>query len=384
MKKDRSHTNSWTSEKGHADKNENRSVWQELAESEELRNDLQTLYELKARRKKNLNRFLKNINRDSYFRRKRKIYYAVAAMAVLLIGISITFRSMQSETEPLSTEPEILIPEIYYDISLKPSTGDNYVLTDFPISFSESNGVHILASSEGKIKYDDLAFPDTLSDKVLYNELIVPRGRECEITLSDGTDIHLNAQSILRYPVSFKGKKVREIYIEGEAYMKVTPNPDCPFLVKSSRLQAKVLGTSFNIKDYPDEKSYGVALVEGKVQVNNNQGDLIVLSPGEEVYSDEEQGTFGKRGGADIEGITAWIHQKLYFNNRTLEDIAKDLEKRYDIRVLFDSPETARYSFLLKAQKFSRIEYVLELLRLTHKVDYSVEGRTVTIISQGE
>jgi len=67
-----------------------------------------------------------------------------------------------------------------------------------------------------------------------------------------------------------------------------------------------------------------------------------------------------------------------------LEDIAKDLEKRYDIRVLFDSPETARYSFLLKAQKFSRIEYVLELLRLTHKVDYSVEGRTVTIISQGE
>lgn len=358
------------------------SVWDELAQSKKLRKDLQLLYTLKGRKQKNLDRFIRNLEDRS--QKRRRFYYTVAAMTLLLIGLSATFHFMQREELQSPSEPKVLIPEVYYNISLKLSTGENYLLADSRYSLFESNGINIVTSPEGKIEYDDWAFSDSLSEKVLYNELVVPRGRECEITLSDGTKIYLNSQSKLTYPVSFKGKKVREVYMEGEAYLQVEPNPSCPFIVKSSRLQAKVLGTSFNVKDYPDEQTFGVVLVEGKLQVNHESGDQILLSPGEEVYGDEDSGTFGKRRGADIEGSTAWMHELLYFNNRTLEDIAKDLERRYDITVRFDSPETARYSFLVKAQKFSRIEYVLELLRLTRKVDYSVEGRTVTISSQRE
>jgi len=364
------------------DKRERFSVWDELAQSERLRKDLQCLYELRSHRQRNLNRFLKNI--DAHFGKKRILYYAIAGMVTLLIGLSVTFRLMYGEEQTLSSEPERLIPEIYYDISLRFSTGENHVLTDSRIFLFESDGVNITASSEGKVKYDDCAFPDSLSKKVLYNELVVPRGRECEIILSDGTHIYLNAQSRLVYPVSFKGKKVREVYMEGEAYVKVTPDSSKPFLIKSPRLQAKVLGTSFNMKDYPDDKVYGVALVEGKLQVSNGAGDPVVLLSGEGAYGDKDSRIFGKKERVDVEGAIAWIHEKLYFNNRTLGDIAKELERRYDICVRFDSPETARYSFLVKAQKFSHIEYVLELLRLTRKVSYAVEGRTVTIFSQNE
>lgn len=364
------------------DKRECSSVWDELAQSEILRKDLQCLYELRSRRQRNLNRFLKNI--DGCFGKKRIAYYAIAGMVTLLIGFSVTFRLMYGEEKTLSSESQVLIPGIYYNISLKLSTGKNHVLTDSRIFLFESDGINITASSKGKVEYDDRAFLDSLSDKVLYNELIVPRGRECEITLSDGTQIYLNAQSKLIYPVSFKGKIVREVYMEGEAYMKVAHNSSSPFVVKSPRLQAKVLGTSFNIKDYPDDNVYGIALVEGKLQVNNELESPIVLLPGEEVYGDKDVGVFGKKERADMEGATAWMHETLYFNNRTLGDIAKELERRYDICVRFDSPETARYSFLVKAQKFSCIEHVLELLRLTRKVDYSVEGRTVTVFSQCE
>ncbi len=356
------------------------SVWDELAQSKKLRKDLQHLYELRSRREENLSRFLHNINGHSG--RRRMLYYAAAVMVAVLVGLGLKFRTLDENWErPLYSETEVMIPEVHYNVSLKLSTGENRILTDSRLFLFESDGVHITSSPDGKLTYEDFAFSDSLSEKVLYNELVVPRGRTCEIVLTDGTHIHLNAQSKLIYPVSFKKKHAREIYMEGEAYMQVAYDALCPFIVRTPRLQAKVLGTSFNVKDYSDEETCGIVLVEGKLQVNCRTGHRMVLVAGEEVYTDHSGKGLEKRKTVDAESTIAWRHKKLCFNNRTLGDIAKELERRYDICVRFDSPATARYSFLVKAQQFGCIEQVLELLRLTRKVDYKVEGRTVTFFS---
>ncbi len=360
----------------HSDKGN--TVWEELKNSEQVRKDLQRLYLLKEREKTNTKRFLRTINQRKMVHLRPLYYTAAAAVALLVIVFSLIRNSETSAIEaPVVQEEERFIPVVHYDITLKLASGKHYSLGEFQRSFFESGGVNI-SSSDGALSYDDRDFSDTLSSSALYNELIVPRGRECEITLSDGTFIRLNSESRLRYPVTFKGMNTREVFMDGEAYMQVQHNPDCPFVVASSRMVATVLGTSFNIKDYPDETTYGLTLVEGKVKVENRRGRLYQLIPGEEVQGNASSDAYTKKE-ADVDGVLAWTHGLLYFNNRTLKEIAKDLEKRYDITVKFDSEQTADYSFMFKSQKFSRIEQILELLHLTKKVDYQVNGRTVTI-----
>ena len=354
------------------------TAWDELKDSEQMRKDLQRLYLLKKREKTNTRRFLRTVNRRKMVRLRPLYYTAAAAVVLLVIAFSTTrYWETPAVEAPVAQDEERFIPEVHYDITLKLASGQQYSLGEFQRSFFESGGVNI-SSSDGTLTYNDRNFSDTLSSSVLYNELIVPRGRECEITLSDGTFIRLNSESRLRYPVTFKGMNTREVFIDGEAYMQVHHNPECPFVVTSSRMVATVLGTSFNIKDYPDELTYGLTLVEGRVNVENRRGRLYQLIPGEEVQGNASSDTYTKEE-TDVDGVLAWTHGLLYFNNRTLKDIAKDLEKRYDVTVKFDSEQTAGYSFMLKAQKFSRIEQILELLHLTKTVDYRVSGRTVTI-----
>ena len=365
--------------RGDVHSDQGNTVWDELKDSERIRKDLQRLYVLKEREKMNTKRFLRAVNRKKMARLRPLYYTAAAAVALLVITFSVVrYGETPTVEQPVAQEEERVIPEVHYNITLKLASGKQYLLEDFQRSFFESGGVNISTSPDGVLTYNDKNFSDTLSGHALYNELIVPRGRECEITLSDGTFIRLNSESRLRYPVTFKGMNTREVFMDGEAYMQVHHNPDCPFIVTSSRMIATVLGTSFNLKDYPDEPVYGLTLVEGMVKVDNRRGGMYRLTPGEEVHGDTSTNAYTKEE-ADVDGVLAWTHGLLYFNNRTLREIAKDLEKRYDITVKFDTEQTADYSFMLKAQRFSRIEQILELLHLTKTVDYRVDGRTVII-----
>lgn len=358
-------------------KEDERLVWKELAQSERMCKDIQHLYFLKSRKQRNLKRFMKNIEEPN--RKSRALYYSVAAVVMVLLGISALLRSMLPDASSLSVEEaEVLIPQIHYDISLKLSSGRNCILTDSHVSFFEPNGINISTNPQGTLTYDDKACAEPLPDSVLYNELIVPRGRECEVILSDQTYIKLNSQSKLKYPVSFRGKKVREVFMEGEAYMHVSNQDSLPFIVHTPRTHTQVLGSCFNIRDYGDEESAGVSLVKGLAKVELATGKEFTLKSNEEIVADVRTGSIERRE-ADTEGTIAWTKGLLYFDNRTLGDIAKDLEKKYDISIRFDSKETSELSFMIKAQKYNRVEDVLELLRLTQKVDYFVRRRTVNI-----
>ncbi len=117
-------------------------------------------------------------------------------------------------------------------------------------------------------------------------------------------------------------------------------------------------------------------MIEGKLKVTDAKGLDQLLHPKQEINCNND--TFvSVPEETNVEDIISWSEGKLYFNNRKLSDIAKDLERKYDIKIVFNSPATKQLIFYSKTQKFNQIESILELLKLTGEVDYQIKGRTV-------
>jgi ferric-dicitrate binding protein FerR (iron transport regulator) len=199
----------------------------------------------------------------------RRIYLLIAASAACVLALVGIFLFQHSVEEPpvLIAQNELKIENI-----ARPDTmGD-----DIQIIFSEENKI-TLKEKRAEIKYNDKGEAevnsnvvtqaiDTTEQQETYNQIIVPKGKHTSLTLSDGTKLWLNAFSRIVYPPVFHKEK-REIYIEGEVYLEVTPDKERPFIVKTNQMEVRVLGTSFNVSAYEDETSQAVVLVSGSVFV---------------------------------------------------------------------------------------------------------------------
>ena len=116
----------------------------------------------------------------------------------------------------------------------------------------------------------------------VYNELVVPIGGECHILLDDGTEVWLNADSKLKYPIAFSGES-REVILSGEAYFDVAKNKDCPFIIQSQDYKIRVLGTTFNLNNYEDSEELQLTLCTGKVLMNFGE-EQLKLTPASNWY----------------------------------------------------------------------------------------------------
>src|SRR5690606_37784645 len=131
-----------------------------------------------------------------------------------------------------------------------------------------------------------LVYGDNVSEeKLVYNTLNVPKGRQFSIELSDGTQVHLNAGSSIKYPITFLPKEQRQVFLTGEAFFEVAHDPNVPFIVNTQQLDVKVYGTTFNITNYPEDESSEVVLLEGSVSLMDEGSvgvarDEVFLEPG--------------------------------------------------------------------------------------------------------
>lgn len=210
-----------------------------------------------------------------------------------------------------------------------------------------------------------------------FNTIQTPRGKCFKVTLSDGTEVQLNSESSLRYPVCFSGNE-RLVELRGEAYFKVAKNKKMPFIVKTDYVQTRVLGTEFNVKAYSHAVPH-VTLVEGSVAVQSLNGEKkIVLQPGEDasITDATEQLEVQK---VDVRSYTAWTTGFLFFENAFLEDIMKELGRWYNVNVEFADPKVMKYQFNFWVNRNCDIQEALELLREIKKVKITYKENTVTI-----
>lgn len=205
----------------------------------------------------------------------------------------------------------------------------------------------------------------------------VPRGGHYQIDLPDGTHVHLNANSTLRFPGTF-ADSARHVYLQGEAYFDVVHRDDhAPFFVHTADQDVKVLGTQFNVAAYQQRTSC-ISLFKGKVQVSFEQ-QQVLLSPGEQTVLNQRQLHKQK---ADLERVGAWKENRFIFNETPFEDIAQDIAAWYDVDFIF-SPATMylkRKKFSGSLSRSSDIQDVLKLFQETGSVDFKIQERRIVVM----
>ena len=234
-------------------------------------------------------------------------------------------------------------------------------------------GVKIVAT-EKKIVYRAIEEETSTPKEEEYNTLVVPRGGEYMVELSDGTKVWLNSDSELRFPITFVGDR-RNVEIEGEAYFEVAKDEGKPFHVLAKGVDIKVLGTSFNVMTYRGRTI--TTLVEGKVCLTYKD-ESVLMVPDRQAEVIAETGKILMRE-VDARNFTLWKDGVFYFENAALETIAERLSQWYDVNIVFNDEALKKLRYSVEMKRYNNIQDLLTKIEKTQKVKFLIQGKSIYI-----
>jgi len=218
---------------------------------------------------------------------------------------------------------------------------------------------------------------DNIPKNLTWNTVTAPRKHIAVCTLSDGTEVWLNAGSTLSYPVS-PASGERRVKLNGEGYFKVAKDPQNPFLVMTQQVTVKVLGTTFDMKAYPGEERLITTLEEGSIEIfTQKTGEApLKIHPGEQAIYDN------KEGGITIEKVdavrfSAWRADKFLFKDADLKTIITELERLYDIKIHIQNPQLEKLRFRGMFSYDQDLLDAFETLKHSVKLKYTIKDREV-------
>lgn len=237
---------------------------------------------------------------------------------------------------------------------------------------------NITHKADGELIIDSLQYSidnhkvDPASKSNHINQLVTPHGKTTRLTLPDGTIIYLNAGSRLIYPESFKSN-IREVVLIGEAFFEVAQDSRRPFIVKTSDLQIKVIGTRFNLLAYPSDNIIEAVLTEGKISISRNEAGLfekpIELSPGQLASFDKRTAATQVRN-VDTDYYTLWTDGVYKFESLHLNRILKRLERYYNINFQYSDAMLGAIQISGKLELTDEIEETLARVSLAAQVRF--------------
>ena len=210
-------------------------------------------------------------------------------------------------------------------------------------------------------------------EQVIHQQIKAAYGTQTKLQLSDGTNVWLNAGSQLSFPISFKNMGERKVTLIGEGFFEVTKNASQPFVVSTSKLDVKVLGTSFNVNAYENEKNVTVALEEGKVsllqQLHGRQQEVLVLSPLEVASYDLKNNKIIHSTETDLDRYIAWKDGLIVFFDDPMGKVITRLENWYNVEIEVDDPRLLE-EHITGTFNDNSLDQVLHLLSLLSPIDY--------------
>lgn len=206
--------------------------------------------------------------------------------------------------------------------------------------------------------------------------IAVERGQKANITLPDGSKVWLNSQSKLTYSPNFNLKK-RELQLNGEAYFEVAHNPDKPFIVHSNDIAVEALGTAFGVKAYNEDNLISSILMKGKVRVTTPDGESILM-PNDRIMYDKTSHKKVLSTVTNAIDFTGWIHNELHFENESLGEISKTLQRVYNVEIIYVSEKlrNQRYTGTLNNNS---LESVLNIITLTSPISFEIDKQQVKL-----
>lgn len=211
------------------------------------------------------------------------------------------------------------------------------------------------------------------TNAVKENTIEVPEGKQLKVTLPDGTIAWVNCGSSLTYPSSFNSG-VREVRLQGEACFKVRHDALHPFVVKAGNVSVHDIGTTFNVRNYPDQPLH-VTLVEGKAEVQSN-GEAVNLHPGDDATVSENRLKVAR---VDTDDFTSWRDGIIPFNETDLHDVAVYLCKWYGLNLICGDPNLLKERLHFVFDRNASRDAAVEMLNEISKTSISVDGNTLYI-----
>lgn len=301
-------------------------------------------------------------------RRLHTLYYYIAAAAAVIIILVATFSLGFFKQRPVEGTVLEAVAKTPAHPVLTTSDGE-----EIELGGNADKGV--LATMGVNVKAKEMTLTANAADTPDRLTLTIPRGQTYKITLSDGSEVWMNNDCRLVYPNYFTGKE-RRVKVEGEAYFKVAPDAKHPFIVEANGIEAKVLGTEFNVRSYGNADTH-VTLIKGKVAVKTEASHEAVLTPGQDAQLNDD-GSLGIAD-VDIDSYLYWRDGYFYFDNVALENIMQDIGRWYNLNVVFANNDVRNYHLHFLADKRGGIDHVVKLLNGMGKVNVTLKDNTLTI-----
>lgn len=296
--------------------------------------------------------------------------YVSAAAAVIALVVAVSGVRWEKEAQ-LDFVPEYIALSTPQEITLQLDNNPPVIIKQTKEAVTCADSVMIMKDLSKQL-FHDHQFKNISVEQTHQLILSVPRGKTYYLKLSDGTEVWLNAESKLKYPVPF-AKNERLVQLEGEAYFKVSKDKDRPFAVRTPYITTRVLGTEFNVRAYRNDAN--VTLVKGLVTVNDNNY-IVSLQPGQNARAGEEGFTVTT---PDIKVYTAWVNGYFYFDEVSLGTIMKELGRWYNIDIEFADSKLAAYKFKYWAYKKDSFKDAIDIINNIGKVSVIIKGDKAVI-----
>ncbi len=241
--------------------------------------------------------------------------------------------------------------------------------------------IFIVAACLGILAYQQ--WNKTEPNKPVLQKIATAMGQRVHLTLSDGTRVLLNADSQLRLPDVFNAGQ-REVFLQGQAFFHVASNPDKPFIIHLNSSVIKVLGTEFSVRAYPEDDEIRVVVKEGKVafKMNNSlSSDSTILTNHEFVLYNLKTNKFERRTIEDLNFYLGWKKGYLNFKETLMSEVAIDLERRYDIEVVFSDAEIKKMKLTAYFKTWS-IRNVVDIISTSLKIEYRLKNDQIIFYKQ--
>lgn len=203
-----------------------------------------------------------------------------------------------------------------------------------------------------------------LLSEVEYDEVYVPNGERMQVLFQDGSKVHLNSGSRIRYPKQF-GLSERRVQLEGEAWFEVAKNRNRPFVVDLSCLDVRVLGTTFDVKAYPGEEAILVALESGSVELKSKTLKNLLLKPGEKAFYNRASGRCEVARSRNVAAYSAWRRNVLVFKDAPLSEVMATLSRTYNIAFTVADSTALQYTYTLTTDSAGLPAVLKDLEKIT-------------------
>ncbi|POY34699.1 anti-sigma factor [Solitalea longa] len=304
-----------------------------------------------------------------------------AAAAIVIFSVGLIYYSGQSNKSKQTTIAFNDIAPGKQGATLTLANGSQIRLsTASNGEIAQQSNVKITKSAKGEIIYQLGSSKNDQSATNSLNTLTTANGEVYTLILPDNSKVWMNAASSISYTPMLMDKGVRRVRLEGEAYFEVVKDKAHPFIVESAGQKVEVLGTHFNVNAYSDESSVITTLLEGSVRVTSEKNGIsaknVMLKPNQQSVT---AANIIHVSEVNTREAVAWKNGLFYFNNTAIQNVMRQVERWYDVKVVYEQPALKDEILSGSVSRYGNLSKLLAAIEQTGAVKFKIEGKVIKV-----